>query len=254
MKNNSTHILTTALATSFLIAANSYLSANESDDRIEESTQKSFVFRTFLKEDSVKTESKDGAVTLTGTVSHGFHKTLAEDTVALMPAVKSVDNQIVVKTDSPVDTADRLLAQQVKTLLIFHRNLNPSQTDVAAKDGKITLTGTAKNQAQKELTTEYAKDAEGVNDVDNQMVVVESKTTPERTIAERIDDASITAQVKTSLLTHRSTSAVKTHIQTSEGVVTVSGVAGNAAEISLVSKLINDIDGVMSVENNMTFQ
>jgi hyperosmotically inducible protein len=252
MKNNSTHILTSVLATSFLIAANSYLCANETDDRIEESTRKSFVFRTFLKEDSVKTESKDGAVTLTGTVAHGFHKSLAEDTVAVMPAVKSVDNQIVVKTDSPVDTADRLLAQQVKTILIFHRNLNPNQTDVAAKDGKITLTGTAKNQAQKELTTEYAKDAEGVKDVDNQMAVVESKTTPERTIAERIDDASITAQVKTSLLTHRSTSAVKTHIQTSEGVVTVSGVAGNAAEKSLVTKLINDIDGVMSVENNMT--
>jgi hypothetical protein len=43
----------------------------------------------------------------------------------------------------------------------------------------VTLTGTAKNQAQKELTTEYAKDVEGVKDVDNQMVVVESKTTPQ---------------------------------------------------------------------------
>ncbi len=254
MKKKSNYLFTTALATSLLIAASSYLSASETDDRIEESTRKSFVFRTLLKDDSVKTESKDGAVTLTGTVSHGFHKSLAEDTVALMPAVKSVDNQIVVKADGPEDTADRRLAQKVKTIFIFHRNLNPSQTDVAAKDGNVILTGTAKNQAQKELTTEYAKDIEGVNDVDNQMVVVESKTTPERTIAEKIDDASITAQVKTSLLTHRSTSAVKTHIQTIEGVVTVSGVADNAAEKSLVTKLIKDVEGVMNVENNMSLK
>lgn len=42
------------------------------------------------------------------------------------------------------------------------------------------------------------------------------------------------------------------YIQTLEGVVTVSGVAGNAAEKSLVTKLIKDVDGVMSVENNMS--
>lgn len=254
MKNKPNRIFPTLLATSFLIATSSYLTANESDSRIEQNAQKSYVFRTLLKDDSVKTESKDGAVTLTGTVSHGFHKALAEDTVALMPAVKSVDNQIVVKVDGPMDTADRRLAEKVRTILTFHHNLNPSQTDVAAKDGNITLTGTAKNQAQKELTTEYAKDVEGVNDVDNQLAVVESNTTPERTIAEKIDDASITAQVKASLLIHRSTSAISTHVRTLEGVVNVSGVAGNAAEKSLVTKLVTDIDGVKSVENNMTLK
>jgi osmotically-inducible protein OsmY len=35
-------------------------------------------------------------------------------------------------------------------------------------------------------------------------------------------------------------------------VVTVSGIAKNAAEKSLVTKLVTDIDGVGSVINNMT--
>jgi len=39
-----------------------------------------------------------------------------------------------------------------------------------------------------------------------------------------------------------------------DGVVTVSGVAKNAAEKTLVTKLVNDIDGVISVVNSMTIE
>jgi hyperosmotically inducible protein len=69
-----------------------------------------------------------------------------------------------------------------------------------------------------------------------------------------IDDASITAQIKSSLIAHRSTSALKTKVNTTDGVVTVSGIARNAAEKSLVTKLVNDIHGVTSVINNMTIK
>ena len=64
--------------------------------------------------------------------------------------------------------------------------------------------------------------------------------------------ASITAQVKVALLLHRSTSSVNTKVGTIDGVVTVSGVAKNAAEKTLVTKLATDISGVKSVVNNMT--
>jgi osmotically-inducible protein OsmY len=71
-------------------------------------------------------------------------------------------------------------------------------------------------------------------------------------MGEKIDDASITAQVKSSLLSHRSTSALKTKVETTDGVVTLSGIAKNAAEKSLVTKLVTDVNGVSSVVNNMT--
>jgi osmotically-inducible protein OsmY len=41
-------------------------------------------------------------------------------------------------------------------------------------------------------------------------------------------------------------------VKTELGVVTVSGVAANEAEKSLVTKLVTDINGVVSVINNMT--
>jgi osmotically-inducible protein OsmY len=53
-------------------------------------------------------------------------------------------------------------------------------------------------------------------------------------------------------MSHRSTSALHTTVSTSDGVVTLSGIAKNDAEKSLVTKLVTDIKGVNRVNNNMT--
>ena len=82
--------------------------------------------------------------------------------------------------------------------------------------------------------------------------MVENPPVPGETTGEKIDDASITAQVKSALMAHRSTSAIHTKVETTDGVVTINGMAKNDAEKSLVSKLVNDINGVVSVNNNMT--
>jgi osmotically-inducible protein OsmY len=71
---------------------------------------------------------------------------------------------------------------------------------------------------------------------------------------EKIDDASITAQVKMALLFNRATSALKTSASTKDGIVTLSGKAANGAEKDLATKLVNDIHGVNSVVNDMTLE
>jgi osmotically-inducible protein OsmY len=43
-----------------------------------------------------------------------------------------------------------------------------------------------------------------------------------------------------------------TGVSTTDGVVTLTGIAKNDAEKSLVTKLTTDINGVTSVINNMT--
>ena len=73
-------------------------------------------------------------------------------------------------------------------------------------------------------------------------------------MGEKIDDASITAQVKMTLLSHRSTSVLSTKVKTKDGVVILGGKAKNAAEKDLVTKLVNDINGVKSVVNNMSVE
>ena len=252
MKIKSTCSLTLLAATGALLVSSASLRASDTDDRIEASAKKSYVFKTYLKGDSIKTESKNGAVILTGTVAEANHKSLAEDTVEGLPGVKSVDNQLKIKGENPAEHSDAWIGMKVKSALLFHRHVRATKTDVDVKDGIVTLTGEASSQAQIELTTEYAKDIDNVKEVKNEMTVAKTPAKPDETMGEKIDDASITAQVKSSLMSHRSTSALKTKVATTDGVVTVSGIAKNEAEKSLVTKLVTDINGVISVINNMT--
>jgi hyperosmotically inducible protein len=226
--------------------------ASKMDDRIESSAKKSYVFKTYLKGDDIKIKSKDGAVTLTGVVADNHHKSLAQETVAGIPGVKSVDNKLEVKGTPPAENSDAWITTKVKTMLLFHRNVS-AMTEVNTKDGIVTLQGKANSQAQKDLTTEYARDVEGVKDVKNEMTVAKtSKKT--QTVGGKIDDASITALVKMTLLYHRSTSALNTSVTTEKGVVTLSGKASNAAAKDLATKYANDVNGVKGVKNRMTIE
>jgi osmotically-inducible protein OsmY len=253
MKVKSIYVV--ALMVSIVVLSVTRMSAHAStlDDRIQASAEKSYVFKTYLKDDDIKFQSRDGVVTLTGTVSEESHKSLAQETVADLPGVKSVDNRLVVKGDHPVEESDARLSEKVKTTLLLHQNVG-AVTKVSSKDGVVTLQGEATSQAQKDLTTEYARDVEGVKDVTNEMTVSNTGGNTTRTIVEKIDDASITAQVRLSLLFHRSTSVLSTSVRTKHGVVTLGGKARNAAEKDLVTKLVNDIKGVKNVENQMTIE
>jgi len=254
MKIKITGLLGLFAATSAILATSTPLRASDADSRIESCAEKSYVFKTCLKNDSIKTESKNGVVTLTGTVCDPSHKSLAQDTVESLPGVKSVDNQLQVTGKQPAEHSDAWISTKVKCALLFHRNVSGTGTTVYVKNGIVTLQGEASSLAQRELTTQYAKDVEHVKGVKNEMTIAQNPTTPDSISGDKIDDASITAEVKSSLLAHRSTSAIRTKIETTDGVVTVSGMARNAAEKSLVTKLVTDINGVSSVINNMTIE
>src|SRR5512140_2847269 len=100
------------------------LQASNADGRIESSAKKSYVFKTYLKGDTVKIQSKDGVVTLKGTVSDEFHKAMAEETVIGLPGVVSVNNQIDVTSSSASAGSDARLAQQIRGMLRMHRSVS----------------------------------------------------------------------------------------------------------------------------------
>jgi osmotically-inducible protein OsmY len=272
MKAARSRVVLMVLAVALVVVSAPAL-ASETDDRIESSAKQSYVFKTFLKGDAIKIESKDGIVTLTGTVAEEPHKALAQETVASLPGVKSVDNRLELKGTLAAESADALVSARVKLDLLSHRNLSASNTDVHVKDGIVTLRGEATSPAQIDLTTEYIKDVEGVKDVKNDMTVSKAPKEPaEKTMGEKvggvgekvgetmgdvgesIDDASITALVKATLLYHRSTSALNTKVETNEGVVTLSGKARNASEKDLATKYVRDVHGVKTVLNTMTIE
>jgi hyperosmotically inducible protein len=237
-----------------VFATNAPLRASEKDDKVVSSFKETYVYRTYLKGDDIRTDVKDGVATLTGTVVEESHKSLAEETVWNLPGVSRVDNQLATKAEVAGERSDSLIGRKVNLALLFHRNVSAGKTAIEVKDGIVTLKGEASSAAQSELTAEYAKDIDGVKEVKNEIKVVATPEPAERTAEEKLDDASVTAQVKTALLTHRSTSSVKVKVVTRDGKVSVTGIAKNAAEKALVTKLIGDIRGVTSVKNEMTVE
>ena len=242
--------------------------AGPDDSRIEQAAKQSYAFKTYLSNDHIHVKSRDGVVTLTGSVADDSQKALAANTVASLPGVVNVNNELRIKgAGAGSEHSDSWLAVKVKSALLFHRNVSATDTDVHVQNGVVTLTGHARSEAQKDLTSEYAKDVAGVVSVNNLMTVnqgapvVESAGAQNNVAApaetgepfkQKIDDASITAQVKGALLAHRSTSAIDTKVKTIDGDVTITGVARNQAEKDLVTHLVSDVNGVRNINNQMT--
>ena len=236
-----------SVAVATLISINTAAFASDIDNTIESSFKKSFVYKTYLKDENIKITSKDGAVTLFGEVFDDAHKPMAESTAEALAGVKSVDNKIVIREDRLPENSDTWIRMKVQTALVFHSQVSASKTEVYVANGVVTLKGTAASAARRDLTTEYAKKVDGVKKVINNMKLAKPET-----IGDKIDDASITGQVKMTLILHSSTSAIRTTVTTRDGVVTVGGKAQNNAEIDLVTKLVEDVDGVINVINTMS--
>uniref|UniRef100_UPI0040579A41 BON domain-containing protein n=1 Tax=Candidatus Electronema sp. TaxID=2698783 RepID=UPI0040579A41 len=254
MKTMYFSVLTVAAAAVVMVATSTPAMSTEMDDRIESSFKQSFIYKRYLKDEKIKISSKEGAVILSGSVSDESGRLMAQNIAEALPNIKSVENHIEITGERPAEKSDIWIGMKVKVALMYHRNVNAMKTEVSVKDGIVTLKGEASSQAQKELTSEYAKDINGVKEVKNEMTTAAAPEPETQTITEKIDDASVTAQVKMALLTHHSTSSITTKIATKDGEVTLTGIAKNDAEKSLVTKLVAGIQGVVSVNNLMTVE
>lgn len=216
--------------------------------------------------DRVTIQSRDGVVTLTGTVMSEGQRRMAVDAVKQVPDVKDVNDEIRVDNGNgnnvamkdqqePADHhSDKWIAFKIKSSLLTHSDVSATHTDVNVLNGVVTLSGTAKTQAQKDLTAQYAREVQGVRDVRNEMQVRDESTFTGDQQNSKTDDSTITAKVKFQLAKHRSTSAIHTSVHTENGRVFISGTADNQAEKDLVTRLAKDTPGVQDVQNDMTIR
>jgi hyperosmotically inducible protein len=253
MKLKTLYSLTLVMATAlFIMSVPAH--ASDADDRMQSSLKKSYVFQTYLSDDKIKIQCEAGVVTLSGSVASDSHRSMAEETALSVEGVRSVNNQLTINGAPAAANSDAWISERVRSTLLFHRSVNYANTDVTVKDGDVTLRGTASTEAQKQLTTEYTKDVSGVKNVDNKMTIAKTSTKSSQPMAEQVDDASITTQVRMSLLFHHGADMFDTKVSTHDGVVTLSGSAKNQAEIDLATKRCNDVRGVTSVINKMTIE
>ena len=73
----------------------------------------------------------------------------------------------------------------------------------------------------------------------------------DRTAGEHIDDAALTAKVKTALIGDERTKARKIDVETFKGVVQLNGFVDSAAEKTAAGSVARTVKGVDSVKNNL---
>ena len=256
-----TSLLTVLFSSALLVAPVAAFAATTMDHDTEKAIKHSYTYRTTL-DNNVKVDVDNGVATLTGKVRTDEQSRVAEDTAAAFSGVTQVVNKIKITGDAK-EGSDEWIAFKIRSRLLVKANVSLTSTKIDVRNGVVYLTGTADSIAQKSLTEEYVKDIDGVRSVTNDIQVVDkadkdsshmAATDRDRgyTAGDKIDDSSITAQVKYELFSHRATSALKTKVNTTEGRVVISGDASNDAEKDLVTKLAKSVRGVDSVDNNMT--
>ena len=116
----------------------------------------------------VSVDTRDGVVTLFGTVATDDLKTRAASETRDVAGVKGVDNELQVVPDVAAkrDKAeDAQVLDAVKKRLLAHDSLGDSDIDVAVKNGVVRLTGTVATQSDRLTALTIARGTEGVGAV-----------------------------------------------------------------------------------------
>ncbi len=71
-------------------------------------------------------------------------------------------------------------------------------------------------------------------------------------VGEKIDDAAITAKVKTALIREPDLEALKINVDTADGVVTLSGTVDSRTKVNRAVQVAQAVQGVRSVDNRLT--
>ena len=251
-----------ALAVLSSVAAADPVSQDLVDARQERQIWTTYALSPYLRANNLTVLVQSGMVRLTGTVAEDAEKDLAAEIVFGVTGIQEVNNQILVQPGFvPVQknagrnygqiVDDARVTTEAKSKIAWSKQTQGLHAMVDTTQGKVRLRGTANSMSAKNLAGRLAETTRGVTAVDNQLTItgvrpsaLESDT---GVAASTIDDAWITAKVKSTLLYSLNAAAANVSVSTSNGEVILTGKARNDAERALAVELARNVRGVRSV-------
>ena len=189
------------------------------------------------------------AVMLTSAVATG--SAYAEN--ATMDKAQSGVESAGQKVDSSMNKVgnfmdDSTITAKVKAALVDHDSIKSTDISVKTDQKVVTLSGFVESQAQAEEAVKVAKGVEGVTSVSDKLHVRDSKETSVKGYA---GDTAITSEVKAKLLADDIVQSRKVKVETTDGVVQLSGTVESQAQSDRAESIAKAIDGVKSVKNDL---
>ncbi|MEE4684031.1 BON domain-containing protein [Pseudomonas alliivorans] len=154
--------------------------------------------------------------------------------------------------DLPTQLAEARQEGSIWTAFALNKHLSPFKIDVDVAQGTATLKGKVENEVDRELAERIALDIKGIDKVDNQLEIdaaVASEPGTKANMAQRFEDATLVATVKSKLLWSSVTEALNIDVDSKDGVVTLKGRAQSPEAKELAGSLARNTDGVVSVNN-----
>ena len=146
---------------------------------------------------------------------------------------------------------------KLETVFLLNRHLNNFAIETEVEGNRVVLSGKVESEVDKDLAEELALGVEGISDVDNRLQVVSSEEAKaeanedDRSFAEGVDDATLAAEIKIELLAHDELSGLAIDVDARDTTVTLSGKVESDARKKLAEQVVQNVDGVTSVENNL---
>jgi len=174
---------------------------------------------------------------------------MANDTITPEP------NSNDAKIDNSVKTAsnymdDSAVTAKVKSALIGDKSVNSNDISVVTNKGVVTLSGFVTSQVQAERAVAAARSVAGVKSVSDKLHVKGVHRASVKTYA---SDTAITSEVKAKLLGDSMIPSRTVKVETTGGVVQLSGTVKNANEAARAESVTKTVAGVKSVKNDLKY-
>ncbi len=148
--------------------------------------------------------------------------------------------------------SDAGITTKIKAKLAADSTVKASEVHVDTKDKIVTLSGTVDSEAAKAQAVALARGTEGVSDVvDNLTIAPPPSAEASRSVGQVVDDATITAEIKTKLMADSVVAGLKIDVDTKDGVVSLNGPVKNQEEKDTAIRLARETSGVKDVKDNL---
>lgn len=179
---------------------------------------------------------------------------LAEDN--LLNKMSNAADSAGAKIDSSMKKVDGYMddsatTAKVKSALVDDKTIKSTDITVKTEKGVVTLSGFVGSQAQAEHAVKVAGKVEGVKSVNDKLQV---KDEAKQSVMAYAGDTATTSELKAKLLADDIVPSRNVKVETTNGVVQLSGEVKTQAQLKRAESIAKAIDGVKSVKNDLAIE
>ncbi|EMD9175514.1 molecular chaperone OsmY [Cronobacter turicensis] len=143
---------------------------------------------------------------------------------------------------------DSAITAKVKAALVDDEQIKSTDISVKTEKSVVTLSGFVESQAQAEEAVKIAKGVEGVASVSDKLHVRDGK---DKSVKGYAGDAGTTSEIKAKLLADDIVPSRNVKVETTDGVVQLSGNVESEKQSQRAESIAKAVDGVKSVKNDL---